>query len=201
MWSDQFNPGLCTITITPSCYSTPSSVKAKIVFLWRWRIFYFQLSCMTLATMSPVSEAATQKSFLDRSLQLLQLPPWNFLFPQRRTFVPQIAKSPRKISSHPNKNLNRQFDGYFYWRKHPPESFPSSLKSGKTSFFLFSWLLTDQTDPLRSHHNIQHWRVVKPLSFGPKPNFISLKAEKMPGYSTFTLAEHIRWDRECWDVC
>ena len=94
--------------LSPSCYSTPSSVKAKIVFLWRWRIFYFQLSCMTLATMSPVSEAATQKSFLDRSLQLLQLPPWNFLFPQRRTFVPQIAKSPRKISSHPKKHFNRQ---------------------------------------------------------------------------------------------
>ena len=85
-------------------------------FLSRWRIFYFQLC---LVTMSVVSETATQISFLDRSLQLLQLPPWNLLFPQRRTFVPQIAKSPRKISSHPKKHFNRQLAGYFYWRKDP----------------------------------------------------------------------------------
>ena len=143
--------------------------------------------------MSLASDAATQKSFLDRSLQLLQLPPWNFLFPQRRTFVPELAKSPRKISSHrSNKNLNRQFAGYFYWRKDPSKSFPSSIKSPKNSFFLLSWLADSQIH-LRSHHNIRHWRAVKPLSFGPKPNFISLKAEKIPGYETFTLDEHIRW--------
>ena len=92
-------------------------------FLSRWRIFYFQLC---LVTMSLVSDAATQKSFFDRSLQLLQLPYWNFLFPQRRTFVPQIAKLPRKISNYPNKNLNRQYT-FTDEKTHPSKSFPSDF--------------------------------------------------------------------------
>ena len=57
-----------------------------------------------------------KKSFFDKSLLLLQFPYFEFFLPQRRSFIFQRAKSP-KISSHPNMNLNRQFDGYPDWQK------------------------------------------------------------------------------------
>ena len=111
-------------------------------FLSRWRIFYFQLC---LVTMSLVSDAAMQKSFFDRSLQLLQLPYWKLLFSQRRTVLPQIAESPRKI---PNINLNRQntftdqktHRRVFFW------FFKSCLKNILSFVFLDLW-----TGPLCFH--------------------------------------------------
>ena len=61
--------------------------------------------------------------------------------------------------------------------------------------WLFSLTVWRTTSEWGSLDNIPHPRPSTPQYFGARPNFINLKAEKIPGYETFTLDEHIRWAR------
>ena len=191
--------------LTPSCSSPSPSVTINPSVAISW--FPFQLCLTSLSSLGVLSEPqiyfpSLLKSPQRKSLLMPQFPYFNFLLPERRSFLPKKVKSAKKTPSHPNINLNRQLDGSPDWQKdlqNQHDSFSSQISQTNISSFFLPLTVWQTPHPWRdSRDNIPHWRPITPLYFGAKPNFISLKAEKIPGYETFTLDEHIRWVR---DVC
>ena len=157
---DQFSPGHSphTIMLLTITVSYNQSIRSH---LW----FPFQLCLTSLSTLGVLSEPqiyfpSLLKSPQRKSLLMPQFPYFNFLLPERRSFLPKKVKSAKKTPSHPNINLNRQLDGSPDWQKdlqNQHDSFSSQISQTNISSFFLHLTVWQTPHPWRgSRDNIPH---------------------------------------------